>query len=347
MRSLALTFTLLAPLVLGACVSGTVVPSMRYSSTRYVKRIPVSAEVHVSIGSFLVDERARSDSDRKLLADSLRSSFEADLKRNGPFWMDPQYPEVRVEVTVDASAVGDTTAWRYLPPWVWWVVGLPTYSTDIVLTGNIRVLAGGSLITEATARADCTSRTGLYYNWSVELGCASSELMEELRGRLSKEANRIVAAANASPRPGAEVQVAKGGAATGAIVAVFDVEDATKKLDSELVSQLSSYVAVRITEVAGYRVVPRDQLRARIREEKAEGFKACYDESCQLELGKALAAQKSLATKIMRVGTGCTLSATLYDLETETTERGATAKSACEPEALMGAVDRLVGQLAR
>jgi hypothetical protein len=43
-------------------------------------------------------------------------------------------------------------------------------------------------------------------------------------------------------------------------------------------------------------------MRDRIASDKAESYRACVDQSCQIELGKAMAAQKSLATKLIRVG---------------------------------------------
>jgi len=142
-----------------------------------------------------------------------------------------------------------------------------------------------------------------------------------------------------APPPGPIRRVKK-----GTIIAVFDVEDAAGRLKDKELSQLTEYLATKLTE-AGFRVVPRNQLRARLVEEKKEGFKKCYDETCQLELGKAVAAQKSLATKLLQVGESCAVSATLYDLKTETTERAASARTNCSVNALMDGMEKIAGQL--
>jgi hypothetical protein len=143
----------------------------------------------------------------------------------------------------------------------------------------------------------------------------------------------------ASDPPAAEA------ATTKTVVAVFDIEDEAKTLDSGTAAQLANYLAARVAEVLRYRVVPRDQLRNQLRDQKAEAYRPCFDESCQIELGKAVAAQKSLATRVMRIGDTCAMSSTIFDLKTETTERAATTKTACSDAELIAAVDGLVDQL--
>jgi hypothetical protein len=69
------------------------------------------------------------------------------------------------------------------------------------------------------------------------------------------------------------------------------------------------------------------------------------DQSCQIELGKALAAEKTLATKILRLGPSCTLTSALYDLKTETAESAASVHSDCSLGAVAQALDRLVRAL--
>jgi hypothetical protein len=130
-----------------------------------------------------------------------------------------------------------------------------------------------------------------------------------------------------------------------AIVAVFDVDDQARALRAAALAQLTEYLATKVTQ-AGYQVVPRDQLRSRISAEKRESYKSCFEQRCQIELGRALAAQKSLATKLLRVGGQCVLTSQLYDLKTETAERAASAKSAsCGEGALLVAIDELARQL--
>jgi hypothetical protein len=54
-----------------------------------------------------------------------------------------------------------------------------------------------------------------------------------------------------------------------------------------------------------------------------------------------------IATTLLRVGTGCTLTSMLVDLRTEATERAASIRTACTDDALLRGVDQLVRQLSR
>jgi hypothetical protein len=132
----------------------------------------------------------------------------------------------------------------------------------------------------------------------------------------------------------------------GIILAVFDVQDASGKIDAKTLNQITEYLAGQVTEVAGYRVIPRNQLRSRITEEKKTGYNKCFDEMCQIELGKALAAQKSLATKLLKIGSACAISSTLYDLKTETTEKAASVRTNCSENGLMDGIEKIAQQLA-
>lgn len=129
------------------------------------------------------------------------------------------------------------------------------------------------------------------------------------------------------------------------VMAVFALEDRSKGLASPAVEQLTDYIAARLTEAGRFRVVPRSELRARLSEKKAESYGACVDESCQIQLGKAVAAQKSLATRLIRAGGKCAMTMTLYDLVTEASETAVTVRTACSEQALMDGIDQLTTRL--
>jgi len=122
------------------------------------------------------------------------------------------------------------------------------------------------------------------------------------------------------------------------IVAVFDLQDESRRFKKKTLDMFAELLCVTLTEVAGYKIVPRDQLRARLLEKKRQSYKLCYDESCQIELGKAVAANKSLATKIYKLGKKCILTSTLYDLKTETTDRAKSTETDCS---VLGIIDGL------
>jgi TPR repeat protein len=131
------------------------------------------------------------------------------------------------------------------------------------------------------------------------------------------------------------------------VVAVFEIEDAAtkKKSDRETIHQLTEYLSGQVAEGGRYRVVPDDDLQQLLREKKKESFKNCFDEACQIEIGKALAAEKSLSTRIMRLGTTCILKSVMFDLAKEVSEQVATVKGGCSTDALIGSVEKVAFKL--
>jgi hypothetical protein len=128
------------------------------------------------------------------------------------------------------------------------------------------------------------------------------------------------------------------------LVAVFTLD--AKMLKAGDRATLTDVFAALLTSVGGFRVVPRDAIKERLTQSKLASYRACVDESCQIELGKALAAEKVINTKVVRQGTTCLTTATLYDLRTEASERASVAKSACSSAALTQALTTLAGDLA-
>lgn len=90
-----------------------------------------------------------------------------------------------------------------------------------------------------------------------------------------------------------------------------------------------------------------DQLRKNLLDEKAGSYKECYDERCRIELGKALSAQKTLATTLIQVGSKCAVTSNLFDLKSETTEKGASVETGCSPDELFSAMKSIAGQLSK
>jgi hypothetical protein len=129
---------------------------------------------------------------------------------------------------------------------------------------------------------------------------------------------------------------------TGPVVAVFVTQEALRHLKR---GQLSDYLAVRLTSECGFRVVPQDQIKKQLFEEKKKTYRHCYDQRCRIELGKAVAAEKILAVRIFKTGSQCVVTASLYDLRTETTERAATTRTDCSDADLMSALDDVARQL--
>ncbi|MCK6548900.1 S41 family peptidase [Myxococcota bacterium] len=123
------------------------------------------------------------------------------------------------------------------------------------------------------------------------------------------------------------------------VTAVFDVEVQGFALERASLVALSDYLATSLAATGRHRVVPRDELEKRLRDQKAASYRACYEESCQIEVGKELAADHALATKIVKLGAQCVLTMKLFELKSAATTWAATARGPCAREALLDLVE--------
>lgn len=122
------------------------------------------------------------------------------------------------------------------------------------------------------------------------------------------------------------------------VVAVFDLENRAK-LKSGDVLTLTEYITTRLAEGERYRVVPKSEVQTALRAKKAESYQSCYDESCQIEIGRELAAQKTLSSKVSRLGSTCIVTVQLYDLAQGASEGAGTSKGGCKVEEILGLLD--------
>ncbi|HRV17922.1 MAG TPA: hypothetical protein P5317_07920, partial [Myxococcota bacterium] len=127
------------------------------------------------------------------------------------------------------------------------------------------------------------------------------------------------------------------------IVAVFDIDSSDTSMDEATMTRLNNYMFGRLVS-AGFRLTPQDQVRERVVELKRESHKECYDQSCQIELGKTLSAQKSLASRLIQIGDVCLLQSVIYDLRTETTDKGADGRGPCTVAGIMAGIDQVVAK---
>jgi formylglycine-generating enzyme len=130
------------------------------------------------------------------------------------------------------------------------------------------------------------------------------------------------------------------------IVAVFNLEAKGLRLKPRLLLTLSDYLADSLAATGAFQVVPRDRLRQRLAAQKKRSYRECYDQSCQIEIGKELAAQSSLAVRLLKIGGTCVVTATLYDLRRAATAAGATSEGACSEDAFRRAIGAVVRKLA-
>ena len=129
------------------------------------------------------------------------------------------------------------------------------------------------------------------------------------------------------------------------IVAVFNVEAKGVALTDETLDRLSDYLGSTLVATGRYQIVPRSQIKSRLGQQKQDSYKRCYEQSCQIDIGRELAAQKALTTQLIKLGTSCRISLTLYDLKTSTAESAATGSAECTEDALVTALETAVKQL--
>jgi hypothetical protein len=135
--------------------------------------------------------------------------------------------------------------------------------------------------------------------------------------------------------------------ATRPIVAVFDIENRGSPLQPAALERLSDLLATELVATEAFQVVPRDDVRQRIQQEQLESYRSCYHESCQIELGRELAAEAVLGSQLVRVGQKCHVNLRLYDLRLATNAKAASVAGGCAEEDVLAslkiAIDRMMG----
>jgi hypothetical protein len=137
----------------------------------------------------------------------------------------------------------------------------------------------------------------------------------------------------------------RGAFAEPAILAVFNIEDARAdktRLSKNVLDSMSEYLSAQLARLPAYRVLPSAELRAVLAAKKAESYQSCFSDACRIEIGRELAAQKTVSMRISRVGEECISVLTVYDLRTAATELAATERGGCTEKVLLSTIETLV-----
>jgi formylglycine-generating enzyme required for sulfatase activity len=129
------------------------------------------------------------------------------------------------------------------------------------------------------------------------------------------------------------------------VLAVFNIEAKRIKLSKTLLEGLSDHLTTRLAETGLFRVAPRDQLKKRLQVQKKKSYRLCYDQACQIELGRELAAEKMLSSKVIKIGGKCNLGVSLYDLKRAATEAAASVRGGCSESDLLKSLDAAIDKL--
>lgn len=138
------------------------------------------------------------------------------------------------------------------------------------------------------------------------------------------------------------------GAPDAPVVAVFEVQDTRvgeAKLSPAKVAGLTDYLRTLLAEGRAFKVVAGADLKRAMLDTKRASYQECYDEACQIEIGKAVSASKLVTTKVIGIGSKCIVTSTLFDLRTETTDRAEHQKGSCGEEALLATLEMVAVKL--
>lgn len=124
------------------------------------------------------------------------------------------------------------------------------------------------------------------------------------------------------------------------VVAIMDI----RGLSEALVDAASSYFVAAATRKLGWRVVPRAEVLSVLRARKRESYQLCYQTSCRIELGRALAASLVLIPKRLEMDGICALTANLFDLRTESTVASTNRQFPCSAP-IFEAIDHAIHDL--
>lgn len=131
------------------------------------------------------------------------------------------------------------------------------------------------------------------------------------------------------------------------VAAVFDVESRGGALSPTFVATLGDRLAAEVLATGRFQVVPRDALRNRLATAKGGSFKSCFAESCQIELGRELGAQRVWGALLVQAGPECHLALRMNDLGSAHGVKAATVAGGCSEDEVLAtiklAVRKLVG----
>ncbi len=122
------------------------------------------------------------------------------------------------------------------------------------------------------------------------------------------------------------------------VVAVFPVQGSSFSMSKGLRTAVTNYVAARIAATPGYSVVPQAELNSALRQQKITTYEQCYDESCQIQIGKEVAASQIVSTQIIKIASVCTVSITFFDLRRNASVFAKTAEGSCKEDGLLSSI---------
>jgi hypothetical protein len=131
------------------------------------------------------------------------------------------------------------------------------------------------------------------------------------------------------------------------IVAVFQIESQKSSLSKDELTMLTDYLSTKLGERGVFQIIPSKDIRRVLLDQKKESYKSCYDNNCQIEIGRELAAQYLVSSKIGRFGRQCLITSGLFDLQKAATVITASGKGSCNPEKLLTVIEEIAEKFER
>ncbi|MCA9555416.1 MAG: hypothetical protein KC933_35635 [Myxococcales bacterium] len=143
---------------------------------------------------------------------------------------------------------------------------------------------------------------------------------------------------------------ARCGAPEGWVIAVMGMRDmrgegAAEAKELESLTRQLYLLATRRGLTTVDRGVQARELERIVKDAQKESYRECYDESCQIELGKALAASHLLVSELDSFGEECTLGWQILDLSQEATVCAWRARGRCDSRSLLDMTESVAAQL--
>ncbi|MBW1811647.1 MAG: hypothetical protein JRJ87_25895 [Deltaproteobacteria bacterium] len=129
------------------------------------------------------------------------------------------------------------------------------------------------------------------------------------------------------------------------VVAVFDVQTKFLKISKAKREMLTELLGQMLGVGGVYQIMPPGDVKKALLEQSSESFKKCFDEKCQIELGRNLPANKMVTTTILKAAGACRVTSSLYDLKRQTTDIVATEKGACNEAGYVDAIEKVSAKL--
>ncbi|MBN2494164.1 MAG: formylglycine-generating enzyme family protein [Deltaproteobacteria bacterium] len=129
------------------------------------------------------------------------------------------------------------------------------------------------------------------------------------------------------------------------VVAVFDLNVQRIQLAGSQRDMLTRLLAEEMGVGGLFQVMPPGDVRQALQAQSSESYRDCYDEQCQVRLGRQLPANKLLTSTLRMIGQRCRLTGTLYDLGRQTTDIVAREESGCQEAELVRSVEKVAAKI--